>query len=607
MVNNSAKHIRAIAKWMFLFFLVLRSTAQPTVFNYQGQLGDGGQPANGIYDLSFTLYDAVTNGNVVATLTNAGTPVANGMFSVPLDYGAGIFNGSNYWIEVAVQTNGGSGFVPLSPRQLIVSVPYATYSASAGTAAYALAAANAGAVSATNISGSLPDSVLSSNVALLNASPNFTGTVSAGAVSAGTFSGNGMGLTNVPGTLFWQVIAGTNQQMFPNQAYLYTNNSKVTFTLPMTANPGDSVYIAGTGSNGWRLAQNAGQSVRSPNQLTSYSTWTNTHTPSLGWSSVACSTDGTKIVAVGINSQQNNLVTSTDSGNTWRTNSLGLYLYDVVSSSDGSKLVTTPYTYSYNTLYFSSDSGASWTGQSISPAPSQSVPIRWLACSADGTKLYASGTFGYVMYSPDSGADWITRNTISASWTSLACSVDGSFVVAGSSGSLYTSSNFGANWTQRSSVSGAVAVACSTDGSKIVAAVANGPIYTSSDSGVTWTVQNSGNQQWTAIASSSDGTRLMATVSNGTVYSSVDSGVTWIPQNSGTRNWTSVASSADGTKLVATVNSGQIWTSRLGTVASTTPGVNGAIFGQPYSSAQLLYVANGIWTVISLTGTVVAF
>jgi hypothetical protein len=46
--------------------------AQGTAFSYQGRLADNASPANGICDLRFTTYDALTNGSAVAeTLTNA--------------------------------------------------------------------------------------------------------------------------------------------------------------------------------------------------------------------------------------------------------------------------------------------------------------------------------------------------------------------------------------------------------------------------------------------------------------------------------------------------------------------------------------------------------
>ena len=78
-----------------LVVLVLLSTfnlqpstifAQGTAFMYQGRLSDGGSPANGNYDLRFTIYDS-TNvpGTVIAgPLTNSATAVSNGLFTVNL-------------------------------------------------------------------------------------------------------------------------------------------------------------------------------------------------------------------------------------------------------------------------------------------------------------------------------------------------------------------------------------------------------------------------------------------------------------------------------------------------------------------------------------------
>src|SRR5271169_3596647 len=74
--------------------------AQGTAFTYNGKLNDGGNPANGSYDLRFTLYNAVTSGSAGAALTNSATGITNGLFAATLDFG-GVFNGSNYWLEVA--------------------------------------------------------------------------------------------------------------------------------------------------------------------------------------------------------------------------------------------------------------------------------------------------------------------------------------------------------------------------------------------------------------------------------------------------------------------------------------------------------------------------
>ena len=63
--------------WLAITTLLLTSsivvTGQPcTAFTYQGRLFDGGSPANGLYDLRFTNYDAATDGNALGWFkTNA--------------------------------------------------------------------------------------------------------------------------------------------------------------------------------------------------------------------------------------------------------------------------------------------------------------------------------------------------------------------------------------------------------------------------------------------------------------------------------------------------------------------------------------------------------
>ena len=62
--------------------------AQGTVFTYQGRLDEGGNPANGVFDLRFTAFDAFTGGNAVSgDVTNAATPVSDGQFTVSVDFG----------------------------------------------------------------------------------------------------------------------------------------------------------------------------------------------------------------------------------------------------------------------------------------------------------------------------------------------------------------------------------------------------------------------------------------------------------------------------------------------------------------------------------------
>ena len=100
--------------------------AQGTGFTYQGRLNDGSSPAAGIYDLRFTIYDALANGALVSgPITNATTGVSNGLFTVALDFGGGVFPGADRWLEIAVRTNGAGAFATLSPRQKLTATPYA--------------------------------------------------------------------------------------------------------------------------------------------------------------------------------------------------------------------------------------------------------------------------------------------------------------------------------------------------------------------------------------------------------------------------------------------------------------------------------------------------
>src|SRR4030095_5529747 len=97
--------------------------AQGTAFTYQGRLNDNGSPAGGTYDLRFAIYDAATAGaQQGGALTNAGTAVSNGLFTVTLDFG-NQFSGADRWLEIGVVTNGGGAFATLIPREQITARP----------------------------------------------------------------------------------------------------------------------------------------------------------------------------------------------------------------------------------------------------------------------------------------------------------------------------------------------------------------------------------------------------------------------------------------------------------------------------------------------------
>jgi hypothetical protein len=179
--------------------------AQGTAFTYQGRLNSGPNPANGLYDLQFGIFDAATNGNQQGgyVTTNA-VAVSNGLFTVTLDFGAGIFTGPARWLDISVRTNGAVSFVTLTPRQALTATPYSIQSASA------VSATSAQSVLAGNISGTLSPGQLPSGIVTNGAT---------GVNISGTFSGNlsghvGIG-TNNPGANNLQI----NPTFFPDSGY----------------------------------------------------------------------------------------------------------------------------------------------------------------------------------------------------------------------------------------------------------------------------------------------------------------------------------------------------------------------------------------------------
>ncbi len=68
-------------------------------------------------------------------------------------------------------------------------------------------------------------------------------------------------IDTLPPDISWVEVTGTTQQAEVNTGYITNNASLVTITLPVSAEQGDIIEIAGKGVGGWKLAQNAGQTV----------------------------------------------------------------------------------------------------------------------------------------------------------------------------------------------------------------------------------------------------------------------------------------------------------------------------------------------------------
>jgi hypothetical protein len=101
----------------------------PEKINFQGYLTDSsGTALNGSYDITIKLYSAATGGTALATDTHTGVSVVNGVFTLQIGdnltagWSSNLGNISSAYIGVTV----GSGS-ELTPRTLLVAVPYAFY------------------------------------------------------------------------------------------------------------------------------------------------------------------------------------------------------------------------------------------------------------------------------------------------------------------------------------------------------------------------------------------------------------------------------------------------------------------------------------------------
>lgn len=64
-------------------------------------------------------------------------PMSNGLFTVVLDFGTGVFANTDRWLEIRARTNDGPSFSTLSRRQKLTPTPYAICASNAANAAMA--------------------------------------------------------------------------------------------------------------------------------------------------------------------------------------------------------------------------------------------------------------------------------------------------------------------------------------------------------------------------------------------------------------------------------------------------------------------------------------
>jgi hypothetical protein len=568
--------------WILLG-LVESVSAQGTAFTYQGQLSNTGNPANGSYDLKFSLYYSNNPASPVifGPITNSAVAVTNGLFTTQLDFGNGVFTGPNYWLGIAVRATGGTGFTALTPFQELTPTPYAifantasnlsgtlpssqlsgavpsaqisgtyssavTFSNNANTFAGAFSGAFNGAFggaftgngsSLSNLnasqltSGTVADARLSANVPLLNGNQAFSGVNSftnTGNSFSGSFFGNGL--------VGWITVPGMTQQAARDTGYMLTSPGLTTVTLPLNSGllNGDVVRVSGAGTGGWLVAENSGQSV-------------------------------------------------------------------------------------FGNL-------ASYRNCILAALPVQGGDYRGIAASAGGVQMYVVGNGITGVYSSsDAGQNWSSAGTLSGSWFSIACSANGKIVYAEPSngGTLQMSTNSGSFWFASSySAAAGTFISCSADGSKVFTtdyACSGNGTYLAKLSGGVITISTNGGSSFNisvtapasglnCLAVSSDCSRLVTGASSGLLYISANLGSKWTTLTVTNQYWTSAWMSPDGSKFAATAgNSGSIIGGAFSSVVSPQSGTvstNSTIGGSQGTAVELQYTGNGQFMPVSSTGTI---
>jgi hypothetical protein len=110
----------------------------PKLMNYQGYLTDTlGIPIDDTLDMTFSIYDGVTSGNLWWSETQTNIPIVHGIFSVILGTSTSIpdsvfVDGTDRWLELVLE-----GPVTLAPRTRMTSAGYAYMATYSDTAEYA--------------------------------------------------------------------------------------------------------------------------------------------------------------------------------------------------------------------------------------------------------------------------------------------------------------------------------------------------------------------------------------------------------------------------------------------------------------------------------------
>jgi len=335
--------------------------AQSPAFTYQGRLTDSTLPAAGTYQMQFAIFDAASAGTQIGTtITNNSVSVANGVFTVSLDFSpfTPFAGGADRWLEIAVKKPAEGSFTTLTPRQKLTTTPYATKS---------LSAANA-----DNLGGLAANTYLQTNgngsqLTNLNGANITNNTITTAALAPGATVATTTNLSALA-SLRWDLLqpktfiaSPTPTGMAFDGANMWVINSQVNTVTKHRISDGVQLAAYATGSfpyaiafdgtNMWITSIN-GDSVTKLRA----SDGANLGTVSVGDSPIALTFDGTHIWVGNIDSDNvtkirvsDNVVIGTyaagngpfglayDGANIWVTNSVGNTLTKV-RASDGANL-----------------------------------------------------------------------------------------------------------------------------------------------------------------------------------------------------------------------------------------------------------------------------
>ncbi len=539
----------AILMALILGISVAFADPPPTV-NVRGQLLDPqGHALSGLREFRVQFYDAASGGTALGLAISGQTEVSlEGLFNITVTLPAPVLTAAEVWYEIALSSSATPG--PLVSgdtfpnRVKVESVPFAIESAKAnqvdvaGVGTGSVTASEFDALSgvSANIQGQLDAKVNSADV-YSKSEVDASQSAQDSAIGA---KANSTDVVAKAGDTMTGALVMSSAPVNVMNSYLSLGQTAVPYPTP------DRLY-----NHGGVLEWDGRPAYRFP--------WAIVATPTVMSANNGYIVQSTSLLTLTLPSS-----VSVTFGDIVRVNGMGSGGWKVAQNAS-QKILTGP-------LQIPDYSGA-WT-------PRDSLRT-WLdvASSADGAKLLALDSNGYLYTSADWGATWTARDSV-RSWDCVASSANGTRLVACVDSDAYTSTDSGVTWTRRYNVFPStypLRVASSADGTRLVACTANGPLYTSTDSGTTWTARDS-SRVWNWVDSSADGTKLVACVgryTTGQIYTSTDSGATWTPHGP-TLQWYSVASSGDGTKLVACVLNGQIYTSTDSGVTWTPRGMSQA-------------------------------